>query len=63
MTDKIGPTLFGLYLFLALIDYSYWIALARSDMEKYASLVAFGWLPALFWPIHLISELWLRWVF
>jgi hypothetical protein len=66
VTDRIIRMSIGLYMTGWLIDWTYWIAVgwtwSTSGNSSIHILPAWlGWFPALFWPLHALSEIW-RWV-
>ena len=65
MTDRIQMALVGLYVVGWLLDWSYWIAVgwswSASGDNIHVFPAIFGWIPATFWPLHAVSEIW-RWV-
>lgn len=64
--DRIQITLVGLYATGWLLDWTYWIAVgwewsATGGNSIHIMPVYVGWLPAAFWPLHALSEIW-QWV-
>ena len=64
MNQDVPSVLVGSYLFGWLADWTYWIAVgwewstSKGQTIDHSAPVIMGWFPALFWPLHLGSEIW-----
>lgn len=46
------------YLFVGLWDWGYYIAVYGDINQTGPMAHFFGWVPALFWPLHIIVRVW-----